>query len=340
MGTVWFDLSEIFSKPPLPKAENATLTFKAIESDGPGGVCKDELRLPDDDWFFKGLPENTLPKTGSLEPAFYFEGCPAEGCSVEVTSIVNNWIKGTEDRNGFAISGVDDIAAIGADDGKFPDNNAHCTTRYGDFTLTVTYIYKDTTKETPTKPPVFIPPGRSTPGGPGGTVETRKNYALTSNGGIATASSVYDANYSPSAAINGEEIGLHKGSDPSTGSLWHSAAPGNTFPDWLEVAFSGSKMISEIDLFTFQDNVDAPESVDEFKTFKRFGLTQFEVQYWSAKFGWVNIPNGSFTADKQNHRVWNKFNFVPGFQTTKIRVLTHASADGYSRIVELEAWGK
>jgi len=142
VGTVWFDLSEIFDRPPLPKAEYAMLTFKAIESDGPGGKCKDELRLPSDDWM-KGLPENTLPRTGSLEPPVYFEGCPPAGCSIEVTSIVNNWIKGTEDRFGFAISGLDDIAAIGTDGGKNPDNNAHCTTRYGDFILTVTYVYQD-----------------------------------------------------------------------------------------------------------------------------------------------------------------------------------------------------
>jgi hypothetical protein len=141
VGTVWFDLSEIFSKSPMPKAETATLTFRAIASDGPGGVCKDELRLPADDWM-KGLPENTLPRTGSLEPAVYFEGCPPAGCSFDVTSIVNNWITGRADRYGFAISGRDDLAAIGTDDGKNPDNNAHCTTRYEDFSLTVKYRFK------------------------------------------------------------------------------------------------------------------------------------------------------------------------------------------------------
>ena len=39
-----------------------------------------------------------------------------------------------------------------------------------------------------------------------------------------------------------------------------------------------------------------------------------------------------------NNKVWQKFNFT-GVSTSKIRVLTNASPDGYSRLTEVEAWG-
>jgi hypothetical protein len=48
---------------------------------------------------------------------------------------------------------------------------------------------------------------------------------------------------------------------------------------------------------------------------------------------WFDVY-GSVTG---NNKVWRKFTFSP-IATNKIRVLTHASGDGYSRINELEAW--
>ncbi len=314
VGTVWFDLNEIFSKSPMPKAETATLTFKAIASDGPGGVCKDELRLPGDDWM-KGLPENTLPKTGSLEPAVYFEGCPSEGCSIDVTSIVNNWITGREDRYGFAISGRDDLAAIGTDDGKNPDNNAHCTTRYGDFSLTVKRRFKSG--------PIIIP-----------LPSARKNFALASNEATARASSTLPG-WDPSGAINGDRAGINWGS----GGGWADATKG-VFPDWLEVDFKDGKTheIDQIDVFTLQDNYKSPKDPGvEMMSFTTsgYGLTAYEVQVEEGG-SWVTV--GSVSVSDPMY-VGHEFHFSPR-TTNKIRVLTHAAVDnGYSRITEVEAWG-
>jgi hypothetical protein len=314
VGTVWFDLNEIFSKPPLPKAEYAMLTFKAIESDGPGGVCKDELRLPSDDWM-RGLPENTLPKTGSLEPAVYFEGCPAAGCSFDVTSIVNNWITGREDRYGFVISGLDDIAAIGTDGGKNPDNNAHCTTRYGDFRLTVTYKYSE-------PPVIVIPPKPGTP--------VRGNVSLTSNGGTASASST-SAPFSPARAIDGE----HQGLNWVSGGGWQGGGPTNN--DWLQIDFSDFKTIDEIDVFMIQDNYASPIEPTLDTPLSKYGLTNFRVQY-RHKFGdWVDVKAvGNPVIDNMN--VWRQFKFL-GIRTKQIRVLVSKTPDGWSRIAEVEAWG-
>jgi hypothetical protein len=313
VGTVWFELREIFGKPPLPKAESAVLTFKAIESDGPGGKCRDELRLPADEWM-KGLPANTLPKTGSLDPAVYLEGCPDGGCSFDVTPIVNNWITGREDRYGFAISGLDDLAAIGTDDGKNPDNNAHCTTRYGDFRLTVTY--KDS------EPPVVLPPKPDTP--------VRKNVALPSNSANASASSKTDP-FFPAKAIDGE----HKGLSWLSGGGWQGGGPTND--DWLQVDFDGYKMIDEIDVFMIQDDYASPIEPTLATPFTKYGLTNFRVQYWN-KFGnWSDVPPGIPVVDNTN--VWRQFKFSSALRTNKIRVLVSKTPDGWSRIAELEAWG-
>ncbi len=68
-------------------------------------------------------------------------------------------------------------------------------------------------------------------------------------------------------------------------------------------------------------------------TFSQYGLTAYQVQYWNGS-AWATIPGGSVSG---NNKVWRKFTFA-AITTTKIRVLASASPDGYSRIVELEAW--
>ncbi|MGH9971927.1 MAG: RHS repeat-associated core domain-containing protein [Pyrinomonadaceae bacterium] len=153
--------------------------------------------------------------------------------------------------------------------------------------------------------------------------------ALAANGGVATASSTYSLSYPANATNNGDRKGLNWGS----GGGWNDAAPGNTFPDWLQVDFNGSKTISEIDVFTIQDNYPSPVEPTETMTFSTYGLTAYDVQYWNGS-AWMTVPGGSITG---NNKVWRKFTFSP-IATTKIRVLTNASVDGYSRLVELEAW--
>jgi hypothetical protein len=68
-------------------------------------------------------------------------------------------------------------------------------------------------------------------------------------------------------------------------------------------------------------------------TFLQYGLTGYEVQYWSGS-AWVTVPGDSISG---NNKVWRKLTFAP-ITTSKIRVLTTASLDGWSRQVELEAW--
>ena len=160
----------------------------------------------------------------------------------------------------------------------------------------------------------------------------RMNVALSANGALASASSFYSANYSAAATINGDRKGIHWGTDPSTGSGWHTAAY-NSFPDWLQIDFDGSKTINGIDVVTVQDNYTSPSEPTLTMLFEAYGLTSYDVQYWGGA-SWQTVPGASVSGTSL---VWKKFTFAP-ITTDKIRVLTNASIDGYSRLTEVEAW--
>src|SRR5437870_1607791 len=129
-------------------------------------------------------------------------------------------------------------------------------------------------------------------------------------------------------AINGDRTGRVNGN-----LVWWNDGTGGIWPDWLQVDFNGSKTIDEIDLFTTQDAYTNPSEPTESMTFSLYGVTGFDVQYWNGS-SWVTVPGGSISS---NNKVWRKIAFSP-LMTSKIRVLTNASPDGYSRLTEVEAW--
>ncbi|HYJ92330.1 MAG TPA: hypothetical protein VEV84_13550, partial [Pyrinomonadaceae bacterium] len=53
--------------------------------------------------------------------------------------------------------------------------------------------------------------------------------------------------------------------------------------------FSGSKTISEIDVFTVQDNYSSPSEPTESMTFSSYGIKDFDVQYWNGS-AWTTFP--------------------------------------------------
>jgi len=57
------------------------------------------------------------------------------------------------------------------------------------------------------------------------------------------------------------------------------------------------------------------------------------AQYWDGT-SWVTVPGGSVAG---KNKVWRKFTF-PAVNTTRVHIWMSASADGYSRLAEVEAW--
>ena len=161
---------------------------------------------------------------------------------------------------------------------------------------------------------------------PGGT---QINVAAQSNGAVVSGSSVYNARYPLAAANNGDRKGLNWGA----GGGWNDAT-WNASPDWVEIAFAGSASVSEINVFTLQDNYASPVAPTEAMSFSKYGITAFDVQYWNGS-AWVTVPSGSVTGNTQ---VWRHFSF-PAVTTERIRVVVNGALAGYSRIVEIEAYG-
>ena len=79
------------------------------------------------------------------------------------------------------------------------------------------------------------------------------NVALASNGGVASASSVYSAAFPVSPINNNERAGANWGN----GGGWADATA-NNFPDWVQINFSGSKTIDHVVVYTVQDNWQSP----------------------------------------------------------------------------------
>ena len=155
----------------------------------------------------------------------------------------------------------------------------------------------------------------------------RYNLALSSMGAVATASNSYNAGYGPAGTNNGDRKSLNWGN----GGGWNDSGP--PFPDCLQIDFGSVKMIDEVDVFTLQDNWANSAEPTESMTFTQWGLTGFQVEYLNGS-SWVPISGASVSG---NNKIWRKFTFSP-ISTNKIRVLTSASVDGYSRITEVEAY--
>ncbi|HKQ53664.1 MAG TPA: LamG-like jellyroll fold domain-containing protein [Pyrinomonadaceae bacterium] len=168
----------------------------------------------------------------------------------------------------------------------------------------------------------------------------RTNFALAANGGVATASSTYSSAYAVSKANNGERRGANWGSPTSSGDGgWNEAAGAS--PDWLQIDFTNGsggavyRNVDEIDLFSLQDQYTAPVEPTEEMTFTTYGVVDFDLQYWTGT-AWANVPAQQVTG---NNKVWRRVTFTP-VTTNKVRVWINRAADGMSRVVELEAWGR
>ncbi len=162
------------------------------------------------------------------------------------------------------------------------------------------------------------------------TVVDRINVAAAANGGSATASSNLNDQYPASAVINGDRLGVGWGA----GGGWRDGTPGS-FPDWIQVDFSATTLIDEINVFTLQDTWWNPIEPTLTLNFGNNGITKFNVQYWNGS-SWATVPGGAVTVT--NNKVWRQFVFSQ-IATDKIRLQVDAAKIDSSVLVELEAFG-
>jgi len=151
------------------------------------------------------------------------------------------------------------------------------------------------------------------------------NVALTSNGGVASASSAMGAH--AVSAVNNDE---RKGNWNTANMMWSSAAA-NTFPNWVQINFNGTKTINKVVLYTMQDVYGSPAEPTDVMTFTQYGATGYTVQTWD---GAAWITQATITA---NNLVKRTVNFS-AVSTDRIRVNITSSIDGYAYLSEVEAW--
>ncbi|MCA1593764.1 MAG: hypothetical protein LC754_14165, partial [Acidobacteria bacterium] len=114
------------------------------------------------------------------------------------------------------------------------------------------------------------------------------NYALSTLGGVASASSTYTSrNYSPLSAIDGERAGANW----ESGGGWNDATRG-VWPDTLQIDMNGSKTINQINVYTLQDNFKQPVEPTPTMTCGLYGLIDFDVQSFDGT-NWVTVPGGA-----------------------------------------------
>jgi NedA-like, galactose-binding domain len=131
-----------------------------------------------------------------------------------------------------------------------------------------------------------------------------------------------------SAVNNNERAGANWGS----GGGWRDATS-STYPDWVQINFSGSKTINQIVLYTLQDNYGSPIEPTATMTFSLYGITAFTVQGWNGS-SWVTLGVVS-----GNNLVKRTVNFA-AYSTDRVRVSVASALSNYSRITEVEVWGR
>ncbi len=153
------------------------------------------------------------------------------------------------------------------------------------------------------------------------------NVALASTGAVATASSMYSAQY-PVVAINDND---RKGLNWGNGGGWADGTA-NVFPDWVQITFSGSKTIDRVVVYTVQDNYTNPIEPTDTLTFSQYGVTDFNIQTWNGSF-WLT------QATVSNNNLVKRTITFPAVATNRIRINITGALASYSRINEVEAWG-
>ncbi len=111
---------------------------------------------------------------------------------------------------------------------------------------------------------------------------------------------------------------------------------------WVRIDFNGTKSISEIDLFSLQDNYSNGADPTSTTTTTRYGNVDFHLSYCpegvscgaSLDQGWVDAPGGYIYG---NNKAWSSLKFAP-VRASGIRASFDCGQVNRAYAVELEAW--
>ncbi len=157
----------------------------------------------------------------------------------------------------------------------------------------------------------------------------RLNLAL---GAEATASSTYSTrNYSTSGAVDGERAGANW----ESGGGWNDATR-DVWPDHLQVNFNGTPTISEIRVYTLQNDFRNPVEPTPLTQADLYGIKDFEVQTCNGATCTTIPVVGTVTNNDKAMRI---IVLPTPVQATGVRIVVNMGRVYFSRIVEVEAFG-
>jgi hypothetical protein len=165
------------------------------------------------------------------------------------------------------------------------------------------------------------------------------NVAGANTGATAEASSTFTSrNYAPAGAIDGDR----KGQDWENGGGWNDNTR-DVWPDWLQVNFNGSQTLSEVRVYTLQNDFRNPAEPTPLTSASLYGIEDFEVQYWNGS-AWVVLDDPATPGVVEGQVVGNdkamRVILIPsGVTTGKIRIHVTKGREHFSRVVEVEAFG-
>jgi len=161
------------------------------------------------------------------------------------------------------------------------------------------------------------------------TTTSSTNFALASNGGSASASSIWGPSFPAWTVIDNKRSGANWGNFAG----WSDGTP-SAFPDWVQINFSATRTFDHVVVYSVQDNYLSPVEPTDAMTGTKYVLTSFDVQGWNGS-AWVTLASVSGN-NLIKRTVW----FTP-YVTSKIRISVTGTQDGvWSRITEIEAWGQ
>lgn len=147
------------------------------------------------------------------------------------------------------------------------------------------------------------------------------NVAAARNGGAVAASSEYSADYPAASIIDGRT----SSDDWGQGGGWNDATA-DTFPDWVEISFSRTTTIDQINIYTLNSETYPAAT---------YGIKDFDLEYWDSSSSTWKLIN-SFTDNTQGLIAY-EFSAVA---TDKVRLTVKAAngANDYSRLVEVQVY--